>query len=188
VNIILFGFKKCGKTYYGLRAAQKLGMNFIDSDLLLEKVYEQVHHQAISYRDIAKKHGFPFFRNLEKHVVSLLTQEKNCIISLGGGVVLDQDNISRLQQVGHLVYIKTSKDTLRQRILSGDLPSYFDPKHPLESFEALYKERLPIYEAIPAFILDTEKKTEEQILDDLFRFINKHRTPHHPLLEKHGEQ
>lgn len=178
MNIILFGFKKCGKTYYGLRAAQKLGMNFVDSDLLLEKLYEQIHHKTLSYREISKKHGFSFFRNLENHVVSLLCQEKNSVISLGGGVVLNEENIARLQQIGHLVYIKSPKELLRQKILSGDLPSYFDPNHPSEAFESFYKERLPIYESIPAHVLDTTNKTEEQILEELFEFISHRRKPH----------
>ncbi len=184
MNIILFGFKKCGKTYYGLKAAQKLLMNFVDSDLLIEKVYEQIYHQALTYREIAKKHGFPFFRTLEKHVVSLLAQEKNSIISLGGGVALDPENMSRLKLIGHLLYVKTPKKILQQRILSEDLPAYFDPKHPLDSFETMYNERLSIYESIQAFPLDTTNKTEEEVLEDLFRFINDHKKRRHP---KHGK-
>ncbi len=188
MNIILFGFKKCGKTYYGLRAAQKLGMHFIDSDLLLEKVYEQIHHQSLSYREIAKKHGFAFFRQLEKHVISLLLQEKNSIISLGGGVILEEENVERVQQIGKLVYIKTPKEQLKQRIFSGDLPAYFDPKHPVDSFESMYSERLPVYESIPSFVLDTKSKTEEEILGELFSFIQGCKSHHHTKIPADGQQ
>ncbi|MBM3199226.1 MAG: shikimate kinase, partial [Chlamydiae bacterium] len=76
MNIILFGFKKCGKTYYGLQLAKKLHMHFVDTDLMIEELYTKIHHQTLPYRDIAKKHGFAFFRNLEKHAVAQLAQEK----------------------------------------------------------------------------------------------------------------
>jgi len=167
MNLILFGFKKCGKTYYGLKLAQALHTKFIDTDLLIEELYTKIHHHTLSYREIVKKHGFPFFRNLEKHAVSLLAHEKNSVISLGGGVVLDQDNVDRLQKMGTLIYLKTSKKTLKHRILSEDPPSFFDPNHLSDSFENLYRERLPVYENIAAEIIDTHGLTEEQLLNKL---------------------
>lgn len=171
MNIILFGFKKCGKTYYGLKAAQKLHMHFVDSDLLVEQQYKKIHHEELSYREIAKKHGFPFFRNLEKQVIPLLMQQKNTIISLGGGVVLDSENVSRLEQTGILIYLKASKETLEHRVLSGEIPSYIDPKRPIESFEELYDQRLPIYESIPAHVIHTDGQTEADILHKICHFI-----------------
>ena len=171
MNIILFGFKKCGKTYYGLRLAQKLHMKFVDSDLLIEELYTKIHHQDLSYRDIAKKHGFALFRSLEKHAVSLLTQERNSVISLGGGVLLDPENIERLQKTGVMIYLKTPKEVLKQRILSQDPPAFFDPNHLLESFESLYKERLPIYESTTSLIIDTQGCTEEELLQKLTTLV-----------------
>lgn len=171
MNIILFGFKKCGKSYYGLKAAQKLHMHFIDSDLLIEKVYTQIYHQTLSYRDIVRKHGFPFFRMLEKLVLPLLMQEKNSLISLGGGMVLDQENVERLRELGPLIFLNVPKEVLQKRILSSDPPAYIDPHHPVESFEAIYKERLPIYEAIPAHVLEMNEDLEEDNLDKLIELI-----------------
>ncbi len=167
MNIVLFGFKKSGKTYFGLRAAQKLHKHFIDSDLILEQLYAKIHQEELAYRDIVKKHGFAFFRNLEKHVVSQLMHEKNSVISLGGGVVLDPENIERLQQIGKLIYLKTPKELLKHRIFSGELPAYIDPHNPSESFDKLYEERIRIYEGIPAYELSTEHLSEEEIIDKI---------------------
>lgn len=179
MNIILFGFKKCGKTYYGLKAAQKLHMHFVDSDLLLEQHYHKIYHQELSYRDIAKKHGFPFFKTLEKHVVSLLMQQKNSIISLGGGVVLDPENVMRLEQLGAMVYLKVSKRTLEHRLLSSEPPAYIDSKNPVSSFEAMYEERLPIYEGVKAHTIDIEGLTEEEILQKICLFIQEIKEKNH---------
>ena len=58
MNIVLFGYKKCGKTYFGLKVAQKLHMNFIDSDHLIEELFFKIQHYKLSYREIAKKYGY----------------------------------------------------------------------------------------------------------------------------------
>jgi shikimate kinase len=170
MNVILFGFKKCGKTYYGMKVAQKLHMDFIESDLLLEKIYEAKHHKFLSYRDIGKKHGFAFFQTLEEEVVSLLLQKKNTVISLGGGVVLNEENVKRLEKIGPLVYLEVPKKELKERILSSDLPPYLDPKHPSESFDAFYEEKAALYKRISSHTLSVTDK-EEETLERLSSFI-----------------
>ena len=172
MNIILFGFKKCGKSYYGLKAAQKLHMHFVDSDLLIEKVYTQIYHKTLSYRDIVRKHGFPFFRMLEKLVLPLLMSEKNSLISLGGGMVLDPENVERLQELGPLIFLKVPKEVLQKRILSSDPPAYIDSNHPIESFDAFYQERLPIYESIPSHVIEMNEDSEEESLEKLIDLIS----------------
>lgn len=173
MNIFLFGFKKCGKTYFGLKAAEKLHLKFVDSDLLVEKIYTNIYHKELSYREIVKKHGFPFFIELEKHAIALLLHEKNCIVSLGGGVVLDPENVERLKEIGRFVYIKAPKDLLLRRFLSQEPPSYVDPVDPLSFFESLYKERVPLYEKIAEEVIDLEKNSEEKSLDELTLLIEK---------------
>ena len=171
MNIILFGFRKCGKTYFGMKLAQKLHKEFIESDHLLEEMYTAHYHQTLSYREIAKKHGFEFFRALEKHVVSLLLQKNNYVLSLGGGVILDPENVSRLRQVGILIYLKAPEALLKSKILSGDIPHYFDQEHPGESFDCFYKDREPVYAAAATHQINTENKTEAEILQEICQLV-----------------
>ncbi len=174
MNIILFGFRKCGKTYYGIKLAQKLHKEFIESDHLIEELYAAQHHQSLSYRDIAKKHGFDFFRSLEKHVVLLLLQKKNYVLSLGGGVVLDPENVARLQEHSLMIYLEAPKDVLKARILSGDIPYYLNPEHPAASFDTFYQEREPIYAKVSPYKIRIEHKSEEDVFKELCSLIEKH--------------
>lgn len=173
MNLFLFGFKKCGKTYYGMKVAQKLHMDFLESNHLVEELYAAKHHDFLSYQAIVKKHGFPFFHQLEDHAVSKLLQKKNCIVSLGGGIVLNPENVSRLSQVGTLIYIETPKKILKERILSSDIPAYLDPQHPSNSFESFYEERVHLYQEIPSHKIAIECKTEEEIIAELSQMITK---------------
>ena len=163
MNLLLFGYKKSGKSYYGLKVADKMHMNFIDTDLLVQELYTKKHHKTLTCKEIVLHHGRQAFQDLEKEVICSLDDIENSVIALGGSTVLDEKNVLHLKKIGSLVYLKTDKKTLMERILRGELPSYIDPKNPMESFEKMYEERLPIYEHIGSFIIDTSHKTEEQV-------------------------
>ncbi len=178
MNIFLFGFKKCGKVYFGMKLAQQLDKEFIESDHLLEKLYVDEYHKALAYREIEKKHGFRFFCDYEKKVVSHLTQKNNCIISLGGGIVLNEKNVTRLKKTGTLIYLKAAKEDLKLRILSGDIPHYLESKHPGESFDSFYEERMPIYDSVDATQVDTSNKTEEMITNEICELIKSQKEQH----------
>ena len=166
MNLILFGFKGCGKTYYGKRVAAKLHLPFIDTDDLIEQLYFKRYHSPLSCRQIALEKGGVFFRKLEKEVIHSLSIEK-AIIALGGGAVLDEDNVSYLKKLGKLVYLKIDKETLKKRMLSNELPSFLDPNDPEESFENMYHDRKKKYEDIGAAVIDLREKTEQAIIEAL---------------------
>lgn len=163
MNLILFGYKKCGKTYYGLKVAHKMHMHYFDTDQMIEELFTSRFHQTLSCKQIVEKHGIHQLRELEKQVIYSFSQVKNSVIALGGGVVLDETNVEHLTKIGTLVYLKTPREVLKKRILSGELPSYIDPKDPVGSFEDMYMHRKPFYEKIPAIVIDVENKTEEEI-------------------------
>ncbi|NDD58273.1 MAG: hypothetical protein EBZ47_03340 [Chlamydiae bacterium] len=171
MNLILFGFKKCGKSYYGLRVAQKMHMSFVETDLMIEELYASRFHNALSCREIVSHHGEHLFRELEKQVLYSLNEVKNTVIALGGGSVLDAENVEHLTKVGPLVYLQTDKHELRRRLFVGELPYYIDPDDPLHSFEKMYEVRHKIYEQIPAFKIDTHHKNETQIIHELCALV-----------------
>jgi shikimate kinase len=159
MNIILFGFKRCGKTHFGKLLAKKLKRPFVDTDHLIEEAHGE------KCRQIALKIGDSAFRDLEKQAVASLEMQKESVISVGGGAILDPDNAKKLAKLGTLVYLQLDKETLKKRLLSGELPSYLDPKDPESSFEAMYQERKAIYEQIPALKIDIAGKNEQEIID-----------------------
>jgi len=167
MKLILFGFKRCGKTHYGKLLAKELGWTFIDTDDRIEGLYEKLFYETLSCRQIALKEGEAAFRALEKEAVHSIEEEGDAIISLGGGAILDPDNYQWLIKLGTLVYLQIDKETLQKRILSSELPSYLNPDNPQDSFEKMYAERKPLYEKIEAVTINTSGKNESQILEEL---------------------
>lgn len=176
MNIILFGFKNAGKNRFGTLVAKRMEMRFLDTDDLIEELYYHSSGQKLTMRQVFEKIGPSGFRELESNAVASLVEVTNSVIAVGGGTILDHVNRSTLESIGKLVYLHVTKETLKVRTLSGDLPAYLDARDPVGSFERLYEDRKPIYESIPAEWVNTEGKSDEQIIDILCTIVETEET------------
>ncbi len=131
---------------------------FVDTDDLLRQLYTE---EDLSVRELHQKLGEDAFRALEKQAIEQLTSLSDTIIALGGGAVLDPENVEILQDLGELVYLKADAPLLRRRMLLNGLPSFLDDE---EDFQEMYQNRLPIYESIPATRIDVEIFDEPAVL------------------------
>lgn len=171
MNLILFGFKSSGKTHFGKLIAAKIHRPFIDTDDLVSELYaEQTGHRWKTAKIFAKI-GLEPFRELEKEALKALKPVANSIIALGGGTILDPENLELLQKVGQLVYLETNPETLKQRIFKEELPPFFDKKDPETSFHKMIRERKPIYESIPARRIKTDELDEAGVIAALYSIL-----------------
>lgn len=177
--IILFGFKKCGKTYFGKLLAKRMHYSFIDTDRLIEDLYYREEGLKMSCRQIHQELGEQTFRTLEQKVITEIKHKKNAVVAVGGGAVLHESNLLALSKIGTLVYLKASKDTIKQRILTDEIPSYLNPLEPEKSFEKMYREREPKYMRIQTEEVEIDSKKDSEVLDALEAIINKNNRNHH---------
>lgn len=172
MNYILFGFKSCGKSFYGKKLAKHLGWEFVDTDKVIELLYKSIYLEKLNCSEIYKKLGSQGFRELEKKAIFSLKDKMSAVISVGGGGLLDPENVTFLLSLGRLFYLKVDKRTLKERIFSfHELPAFLDPLDPLTSFETIYKDRMSVYEKIPATCLDLDDKTEEEVIEEFLSLV-----------------
>lgn len=137
MNIILIGFMGSGKTTAGRIVAEKLCMDFVDTDQLIEKK----SNKTIS--DIFKEKGEKFFREKEKDLIRKTLKKKiNCVISTGGGMPCYKDNMEQLKSIGKTIYLKINFDILKKRISARNRPLLQDDK----MAEQLFSKRKICYE------------------------------------------
>jgi shikimate kinase len=81
--VFLAGFMGAGKTEVGRALARRLGVPFFDSDA------EVARRARMSVPEIFARRGEPFFRRLERAAVRDLARRGPCVVSLGGGALLE---------------------------------------------------------------------------------------------------
>ncbi len=106
----LTGFMGAGKSTVGPILANTLGWDYFD----LDKVIEERLGKKI--KQIFEDSGEPFFRQVESEVLKELSQNKNIIISLGGGTIVNNNNLKIIRDTGKIIYLKASVDSIYKRL------------------------------------------------------------------------
>lgn len=158
-NLILIGYMGCGKSTIGTKSARAFEYRFMDTDTLIES------QEGCTISELFAVKGEEYFRRLETETVKRLLQEpKGMVIATGGGLPMREENAALLKELGTVVYLKCSAQTLTER-LSGDT------KRPLlaegelaEKVKTMLKVRGPVYEAVADVILETSGKSFYEII------------------------
>lgn len=167
MSIILFGFKSCGKSYFGKKLASKLSCPFRDTDRIIEEQFLVSNGTSLSCNDIYKKLGENDFRLLETQALKSLDGVSNSVIAVGGGLVLCGSNVEILKGFGQLVYLSADKGILKNRMVNARLPAYLDLDDPEGSFERMYCERKILYESIRAIHVDLSGRSDDDVIRDI---------------------
>jgi len=120
-RIYLTGFMTSGKSTIGPILANVIGWEFCDLDREIEK------HEEKSVVEIFENNGEEYFRNLEHKLLIILSKKTNIVLSLGGGTMAFDRNLSILKNTGITVYLKSSPEMIYQRIKNKiDRPIFRD--------------------------------------------------------------
>lgn len=167
MNIIICGLPACGKTTTGKLLAELLHWNFIDTDALIEGVYAQRTGQEWSCRQICRIEGEKYFRTLEKEVIASLGMLQKTVISIGGGSLVDPDNLEILKNLGLLLYLKMDPELIWGRLCLKGIPAYIDSK---SSFDLHVQKRVPLYEQHASAWVDVQEMTPKQIVSTILNY------------------
>ena len=137
MSIILIGMPSCGKSTLGVLLAKKLGMEFIDSDLLIQKKCQKLLHELI------QEHGNDGFLEIESEVNCSIT-EQNAVIATGGSAVYSEAAMRHFATIGKILYIHISYEEMEARL--GDFAHRGVVMPEGYTLRDLYNERAALYE------------------------------------------
>ncbi len=112
-NIYLTGFMGAGKTSVGRILAERLGMEFWDTDAVV------VEQTGRPIREIFAQAGEEGFRGLESKAIAEIARKRRRVVALGGGAPLREENWKTISATGVTVYLKEAQHELLAR-LTGD--------------------------------------------------------------------
>jgi shikimate kinase len=164
MNLILIGYRTCGKTCVGKRVSGFLGLPFYDTDELIQR------KTGKTVRQIVQEGGWPAFRRREKAAVGEVARLDGVVIALGGGAVMEPGNVEALKGKGCFVWLQAEEETLRKR-LKGDgasteqRPPFMIPGK--EDEKELLAKRSPVYQALADLIIDTTGRSIDAVSEEI---------------------
>lgn len=161
-NIVLIGMPGAGKSTIGVILAKVLGYHFIDSDLLIQE------QEKCLLKDIIESKGLDGLIAIEEQVNSDIRTE-NSVIATGGSVIYGARAMEHLREIGTVVYIRLSYETIAARL--GNIRQrgvVFREGQPLKD---LYEERCPLYEKYAHLTVDGEHLGMEELMEKIVKKI-----------------
>lgn len=166
MNLVFTGFMGTGKTAVGKIIAKKLGLAFFDTDAMIE----DSTGQTIS--EIFQNSGEDAFRKLEAETVSLAASMEDIVISCGGGVVINPENIDILRKNGIIINLFASPEHLFDRINKNDKrPLISKALNPLGEIKKLMEQRKDAYKNCD-FAFNTEGLSAQQCAEEILKDEN----------------
>ncbi len=163
-NIVLVGFMGTGKTSVGMKLAEALGMNFIDTD----DIIEEDCHKSIS--DIFAHEGEEYFRDLESAVVDKVCKLSGYVIATGGGIVKREINIKKLKSTGMMFCLSASPEVILQRTSGYNHRPLLQVEDPISHIRKLLNEREQFY-ACADYTIDTSNIDIDQVVEKIINIF-----------------
>ncbi|WP_457626582.1 shikimate kinase [Persephonella sp.] len=165
-NIYLVGFMGSGKSTVGKILAEKLNMRFVDVDEIIEK------EEGRKIPEIFKEKGEEYFRELERKALERLSKEEDLVVSTGGGLGADRENMEKMKKSGLVVWLDVSFEEILRRCRGDtDRPLL---NQPIDKVKKLYRNRIPVYR-LSHIHIKTDHKTPEEIAEEILRYADLHR-------------
>lgn len=163
-NLYLVGMMGTGKSTTGKILADKLGMNFIDSDQSIEKSSGQ------SITEIFAKQGEEAFRNLEQEFIANGHRSQNQVVACGGGLCIPAGMMELLKSKGTVICLLATPETLLERTKTDHSRPLLQVAHPIEQLEMLIQERESRYREAD-YLIKTDGLTVDQIVAAIVKIL-----------------
>jgi shikimate kinase len=136
-NIVLIGMPGAGKSTVGVVLAKSLGMQFIDTDILIQE------RTGRMLQEILDEGGSDAFKRIEEETI-LSFHSPRAVIATGGSVVYSGDAMAHLKSRGVVVYLKISYEEMEARLKNITTRGIL--LLPGQSLRGMYDQRVPLYE------------------------------------------
>ncbi|MBC2713574.1 MAG: shikimate kinase [Desulfosarcina sp.] len=166
MNLFLIGYRCTGKTTVGKALAQRLGWPFMDTDRMI------VETTGTSIARMVDENGWPFFREQERQALASVSAGDRQVVATGGGIILDDRNISAMKKSGTVVWLTASEKIIAERMLDDDATAGNRPSLTGE-ITSLLSERRPFYEKAANFAIDTNQEKIAAICDRIIEKLER---------------
>jgi shikimate kinase len=162
-NIILIGMPTSGKSTIGVILAKILGYRFIDADIVIQE------KEGRKLSRIIAEDGVDGFIDIENRINSEINADKT-VIATGGSVVYGKEAMEHYKEIGTVVYLKVSFETLKKRLHHAKQRGVVMKDG--QTLESLYEERVALYEKYADITVDEGGDSLEKVIEKVSGYFS----------------
>jgi len=162
-NIVLIGMSGVGKTTIGEALSTALSRKCIDTDSIIEEKIK------LTINEIFSKYGEEYFRKLESSIIEQIYKDERLIISTGGGIVLNNNNIKKLREIGVIILLESSIDNIIKNIKTSNnkRPLLNGEESIVGKLKTMYNNRKELYYSAADFVIFVDNKSVDEIVYEI---------------------
>jgi len=161
-NIVLVGMPGCGKSTVGVLAAKGLMMDFVDTDLLLQKQGGKPLQQMVD------ELGTAGFSKAEEDCICTLDVQST-VIATGGSVAMEARAMEHLRKNSTVVFLHLSYESVEKRL--GNIKTRGIAMEKGQTLRDLYEKRQSFYYACADKVLEADGQTVEETVEALMKLV-----------------
>ena len=162
-NIILIGMPGAGKSTIGVILAKTLGVDFIDTDIVIQNRTGELLHKTLA------RVGVKGLLDEEEKAITELDLSKICVVATGGSAVLREPSMAHLRENGVCVYLSLPYSVISRRVNNRDTRGIAAENH--ETLKDIYNFRAPYYEKYADFTVDCRGRSAEKNVAEILRVL-----------------
>ena len=163
-NIILIGMPAVGKSTVGVVVAKRIGYEFIDTDLLIQKQEKRL------LKEIIAEEGNERYLEIENQVNRDL-QVESAVISPGGSVVYCEEAMQHFKEIGTVIYLHATYEAIYKRITNAKNRGVVLKEG--QTLKDLYDERVKLFEKYADYTVSEEGLDLEETIDMVLELLDK---------------
>ena len=163
--IVLVGVPGAGKTTVGRLLAKELGLEFFDSDPVIEA------RAGKSVADIFTQDGEPAFRQIEHDVVIELLDSPNSVVALGGGSLGNDETRAKVKSSNAVWLIAGLAQAVDRVGMNRNRPLLLGNVR--GQLADLMAAREPFYKEVAAIGVDTSKLIPNEVVSEIVSELKK---------------
>jgi shikimate kinase len=100
---------------------------------------------GMSVARIFAERGEPYFRQLERQIISRACLEKNAVVATGGGAIANEENARQLKESGTVICLTAAPEVILARVQGTNDRPLLQGGNPLEKIQTLLQARADAY-------------------------------------------
>lgn len=168
-SVVLVGLMGAGKSSIGRRLAQRIGLDFLDADVEIERA------AGCTIEEIFARFGEPEFRAGERRVIGRLLEDRAPIVlATGGGAFMDPETRARIRERGVSVWLRAELEVLYRRVSRRSNRPLLKQGNPREILERLIDVRYPVY-AEADIVVESDDSPPETTVEKVIQALRERR-------------